>query len=142
MPVVTHSGGESVNYQPKGSLYSRTWTYRTRALFVCVSSASAFPIRWANSGFHEAAEQTAAGKHAARVPPANTSPRAPLGPSLVYEVLGVETSKTGGAAYLDSRYSLGRDWHGLPEVLSCEERDLLFQSERSEDLLDSCAHLC
>ena len=60
------------------------WSYSTRALLVFVSSANAFPILFENSGFQVAAEQTAAGKQAALVPPEKTSPRAPLGPSLVY----------------------------------------------------------
>jgi hypothetical protein len=60
-------------------------TYSTRAPFDSVSSAKAFPIRRDRTGFHVEAEQTAAGKQAALVPPLNTSPRAPFGPSDVYE---------------------------------------------------------
>jgi hypothetical protein len=55
----------------------------TLALFVLVSSANALPNSWASSRLNVAAEQTAAGKHAARVPPVKISPRAPFGPSLV-----------------------------------------------------------
>ena len=58
---------------------------RQRAPLVYVSSARASPILYAASRSNVAATQQAAGKQAALVPPAKSAPRAPLGPSVVYE---------------------------------------------------------
>jgi hypothetical protein len=82
--MVTHGGRQTEVSLAVNMRVVHHQTYSTRALFVLVSSANAWPICFAFSGFHVAAEHTAAGKHAARVPPVNTSPRAPFGPSLVY----------------------------------------------------------
>jgi hypothetical protein len=82
---------------------------------------------WADSGFHVAAEQTAAGKHAALVPPVKTSPRAPLGPSLVYAgqpILFMSYEQV--VSYFDCRYALFWYRNSLPEVLASEEGDFLF----------------
>jgi hypothetical protein len=102
-------------------------THRTLALFVLTSSANALPMLWADSGFHVAAEQTAAGKHAALVPPVNTSPRAPLGPSLVFAwSTNWFMSCVEVVSYLDRRYALFCYRHSLPEILASEKGYFLF----------------
>lgn len=57
---------------------------RQLAPLLLASWAKEEPTAWAISTSKEAAMPQAAGKHAARVLPSKLSPRAPLGPSVVY----------------------------------------------------------
>lgn len=92
-------------------------------------------------GSHVAAEHTAAGKHAALVPPVNTSPRAPFGPSLVYSCsIKSFSNKYSHLPYLDSRDALLRNRHRFPKVLPSKQRDLLFQRQRLEHALHPRTH--
>jgi hypothetical protein len=72
----------------------------------------------------------------------NVSPRAPLGPSVVCRQLaGRVTVAQFEPAYLDSWYTLLRDWHRLPEIFPGKKLHLLLECKGAQNRFDFGAHV-